>query len=348
MPALAVTTYTAQQVSQHNTAINCWTIVNNKVYNLTSYISQHPGGQSAILGLCGIDASTTFNAKHGSSSAANAALATLYVGDLGIVTVDITAPSMPSNLSASLNSSNKVVLNWTASTDNIGVTGYTVLRNGSILVNLVNNNYIDNSVVANSNYSYTVRAFDAAANTSTISSAVSITTPLNPNPSDITAPSVPTNLMASVVSANQINLSWATSTDNVAVTGYNIYRNGTLISTSSTTFFNNYNLNPATSYIYSVSAFDAVGNVSALSSSVSATTLTTTPVPNPNPGHHNGDKNDNKDHEYKNDHGKKLGHSEHSNNRNNEHNNNENNNNNDDYGRARSNQVSQSSNHNND
>ena len=98
-------------------------------------------------------------------------------------------------------------------------------------------------------------------------------TPLPPPPpSDTTAPSVPTGLTATAVSSSQINLSWNASTDNVGVTGYRVYRGGTQIATITGTSYQNTGLTAATTYSYTVAAYDAAGNVSAQSSSVSATT----------------------------------------------------------------------------
>src|SRR5205809_987801 len=89
---------------------------------------------------------------------------------------------------------------------------------------------------------------------------------------DTTPPSVPTGLTATAVSSSQINLSWTASTDNVGVSGYRVFRGGTQIATRSTTSFANTGLSPSTTYTYTVAAYDAAGNLSAPSSSASATT----------------------------------------------------------------------------
>lgn len=96
--------------------------------------------------------------------------------------------------------------------------------------------------------------------------------------SDTTAPSVPTGLTATAVSISQINLSWTVSTDNVAVTGYRIYRDNALINTSIATTYSDTGLNPSTAYAYTVSAIDAALNESAQSATSSATTFTTATV----------------------------------------------------------------------
>jgi hypothetical protein len=89
---------------------------------------------------------------------------------------------------------------------------------------------------------------------------------------DGTPPSIPTSLAANVISTIEIDLSWATSTDNVGVVGYAVYQNGTRIATTSATTYADTGLTADTLYGFAVDAFDAAGNVSALSSSTSATT----------------------------------------------------------------------------
>jgi hypothetical protein len=91
--------------------------------------------------------------------------------------------------------------------------------------------------------------------------------------SDTTPPTTPTNLSGAGVSPTQINLTWTASTDNVAVTGYKIYRNGTQVGTSATNSYSDTNLTPATYYTYTVSAYDAAGNTSAQTAAIRVTTL---------------------------------------------------------------------------
>ncbi|NTW22864.1 fibronectin type III domain-containing protein, partial [Candidatus Falkowbacteria bacterium] len=93
---------------------------------------------------------------------------------------------------------------------------------------------------------------------------------------DSASPSIPNALVAAAISASQINLSWSTSTDNVAVSGYKIFRGSSTnqIGTTSATSFSDTGLQPNTIYNYLVSAFDNAGNSSGLSTSTSATTLT--------------------------------------------------------------------------
>jgi cytochrome b involved in lipid metabolism len=66
--ANAETTYTLAEIATRNTQANCWTVVFDKVYNITSYIKNHPGGASSISKICGKDGTSIFDNKHGGSS----------------------------------------------------------------------------------------------------------------------------------------------------------------------------------------------------------------------------------------------------------------------------------------
>ncbi|MCK4444441.1 MAG: fibronectin type III domain-containing protein [Thermoplasmata archaeon] len=90
---------------------------------------------------------------------------------------------------------------------------------------------------------------------------------------DTQAPSTPTNLQATAKSSSQIDISWDTSTDDVGVAGYKIHRNDVHIGDSATTMFSDTGLTPSTTYIYTVSAYDAAGSESDHSISASITTL---------------------------------------------------------------------------
>ncbi len=89
---------------------------------------------------------------------------------------------------------------------------------------------------------------------------------------DTQAPSAPGNLTAAAASSSQINLSWGAATDNVGVTGYDIYRNGAKVGSSASTTYSDTGLTAATAYSYTVKAKDAAGNVSGASNTASATT----------------------------------------------------------------------------
>ena len=86
-PATAVvpttaTTYTMAQVATANSAAKCWTVISGKVYNLTSWIAQHPGGEGAILSICGKDGTAAFNNQHGGQGKPEQILSTFLIGTL--------------------------------------------------------------------------------------------------------------------------------------------------------------------------------------------------------------------------------------------------------------------------
>ncbi len=75
-------TYTLAEVATRNTQANCWTVVFDKVYNITSYIKNHPGGASSISKICGKDGTSIFDNKHGGSSSQAIILTTYKIGAL--------------------------------------------------------------------------------------------------------------------------------------------------------------------------------------------------------------------------------------------------------------------------
>jgi chitodextrinase len=203
---------------------------------------------------------------------------------IGPLAPDTQAPTAPTGLTATPVSASQVNLAWTASTDNVGVTGYKVERcQGAGCSNFVEvatpagTSYSDTGLTAATSYSYRVRATDAAANLSPYSSVQSATTQSAP---DTQPPTAPSGLTASAVSASQINLAWTASTDNVGVTGYKVERcqgagcsDFVQVATPTGTTYNDTLLQSATSYSYRVRAADAAGNPSAFSAVQSATTL---------------------------------------------------------------------------
>ena len=144
---------------------------------------------------------------------------------------------------------------------------------------LVNGNY---RLTASSPYKNMASdGTDPGINQDTLEAALGgqVTTPPPPPPPDTTPPSIPTGLAATPISSFAINLSWTASTDNVAVTGYKVYRNSTMVGTSASPNFSDTGLSASTTYSYTVSAYDAAGNNSAPSTPLSATTLATITPP---------------------------------------------------------------------
>ena len=74
---------TVAAVAGHNSANDCWAIVNGSIYDLTQWISAHPGGRGPIESTCGVDATAAFTNKHGGQGAPEARLASFKIGILG-------------------------------------------------------------------------------------------------------------------------------------------------------------------------------------------------------------------------------------------------------------------------
>lgn len=193
---------------------------------------------------------------------------------------DTQPPSVPFNLQATPVSPSRIDLTWNASNDNVAVAGYRVRRNGNLVGTVAGTAFSDAGLSASTTYNYTVSAFDAAGNESAQSATVSVTTP---GSADTQAPSVPGGLQGVGVTSSRIDLSWIASTDNVAVTGYRIRRNGAAVNTTAATNFSDTGLAAATSYAYTVTALDGAGNESAASAAVNVSTLALPPPPPPPP-----------------------------------------------------------------
>jgi chitodextrinase len=185
-------------------------------------------------------------------------------------TVDPTPPSAPTSLAAAGTTQTTTNLSWTASTDNVGVTGYDVYQNGVFKTNVAATSYTVTGLTASTAYSFYVIARDAAGNSSTASNTVNVTTsaPIV----DTTPPSAPTSLAASGTTSSSTNLSWTASTDNVGVTGYDVYQNGVFKANVAAISYTVTGLSASTAYSFYVIAKDAAGNPSAASNTVNVTT----------------------------------------------------------------------------
>jgi hypothetical protein len=120
-------------------------------------------------------------------------------------TPDTSPPTKPGNLTAKALNANQVQLSWSASSDNVGVTGYDVLRGGSVIGTAPGTSYLDNTVSPSTQYSYTVKALDAAGNVSDPSDAAMVTTP-----TASVNPPVISQIVTSQVTTTSATVSWTT------------------------------------------------------------------------------------------------------------------------------------------
>jgi acid phosphatase type 7 len=139
-------------------------------------------------------------------------------------------------------------------------------------------NQIDVTPLITGNATYSIVLVTADANGAVPTSRESTRPPQlvveTTTSSDATAPTRPSGVKLASVDFNWVNVSWSASSDNVGVTGYTVYRNNAVLATvsGSTLRFSDTTVAPSTSYSYQVAAFDAAGNRSSRSSSLSIKT----------------------------------------------------------------------------
>src|SRR3989338_2523425 len=203
----------------------------------------------------------------------------------GALPPDTTPPTI-SSISVSSLTQNSATISWTTNepADTQVEYGLTTSYGSQTTLNtsqVTAHSQSLSGLSASTLYHYRVKSKDASKNLATSGDFTFTTTVL-----DTTAPSVPSNLTASVISSSQINLSWTASTDAVGVTGYRVERclgstctTFTQIATPTGTTYNDTLLTAATTYRYRVRANDAAGNLSGYSSIVNGTTQSVTPPP---------------------------------------------------------------------
>ncbi|NLD45852.1 MAG: hypothetical protein GX660_01445, partial [Clostridiaceae bacterium] len=189
--------------------------------------------------------------------------------EISVVTdLDTEAPSIPMKLTVTSRTSSSISLSWSGSSDNVRLAGYEVYRNDISIAKTNGASFVD-SGLEEGTYTYIVKAFDSSNNYSDPSNSVVY---------DNQAPNAP-ELTVSSKTTSSVLLSWEAATDNIAVTGYEIYRNGSKINTTKLTSFNDTSLTPDTTYTYFIKAYDAAGNISIESNSLEVDTVIDTQAP---------------------------------------------------------------------
>jgi len=190
---------------------------------------------------------------------------------LNVPPPDTTPPSSPVDLTGSSGSSTGAHIAWSPATDDIGVAGYHIHRDGVQIATTILLSYQDTGLTQNTTYSYRVTAFDLAGNVSP-AALVQVTTP-NDSP-----PNPPSKLAATAVSGSEVSLTWLPPTGNAPISTYLLYRGSSpsalteLVQLNGTTLsFDNHNLTSGTTYYYGVKA-RSNGYTSAYSNIVGVTT----------------------------------------------------------------------------
>ncbi len=184
-------------------------------------------------------------------------------------TLDASPPTVPQNLAASPVGTERIDLSWTASEDpESGVTGYLVFRDGSQVGTTAQTVFQDDGLTPATEYDYYVVAVNGDGLQSQPSAMVSART------FDGTGPTAPTELSATAVATNRIDLTWSPAEDEeTGIAAYKVFRDGLEVATTTETSYQDSGLSPATEYEYRVSAVNGDGLQGSLSDPALATTL---------------------------------------------------------------------------
>ena len=187
-----------------------------------------------------------------------------------IIASDTVSPEIPPDFELVSVSETAATINWDHTEDNIAFYNYEIYRDGSkVYSTIYKGPWEDKSLTGGTVYSYSIRAVDYAGNSSP-PVYLSVTTP---SAADTIPPSAPLNLIAITISSSQIDLTWEPSTDNVAVTGYKVFRDSIEIASIDSTCYSDTGLTDSSSFLYYVVAFDSANNESNHSEHVVAITL---------------------------------------------------------------------------
>ena len=173
----------------------------------------------------------------------------------GGIEPDTEPPSTPTDLQATAVTAGSVTLGWIESTDNRGVSGYEIHRDGEAIAFVNGPPFTDGGLSPSTGYNYQVEAYDDAGNQSGYAS-LSVTTT-----ADMEDPTVPAELQA-IAGDGVVHLYWGASGDDAGVAGYRIHRDGSLIATLDGLGYTDEGLANGTEYDYEVIAFDLAGNES--------------------------------------------------------------------------------------
>jgi chitodextrinase len=174
---------------------------------------------------------------------------------------DTTPPTVPTGLTAAAISSTQINLSWTASTDNVGVTGYRIYRNGGQITTTSGTSYQDAGRSPSTTYTYRVAAYDAAGNLSAQSSQASATTPATPD----TTPPVISSVASSGITSNGATITWSTNEASDSQVEYGLTASYGSSTTLKTNLVTNHSvvlsgLSASTTYHYRVKSKDAATN----------------------------------------------------------------------------------------
>jgi hypothetical protein len=224
------------------------------------------------LNMSSLEASTTY---YFAIKASDEAFNTSTISTLGSVTtdpLDITGPVI-SGISAHNISGDRATISWTTNEGATSQVQYGLTSSYGSTTTLDASYVSAHSVLITGLSSSTVYHFRIhtrdSSNNLTTSVDDTFTTSSTP---DNTEPSSPGNLSGSSITTNSITVNWSASSDNIAVIGYNIYRNNEFIASTTALNFTDLGLNLGTSYVYTITAYDAASNESPRTNNITLTT----------------------------------------------------------------------------
>lgn len=188
-----------------------------------------------------------------------------------VETPDRSAPTAPAALRAQPRGERHVLVSWDASSDDVGVRSYEVLRAENVVGRVSGTAFTELGLSPAQTYCYSVRAVDAAGNVSHAAGPACATTP------DLTPPTPPSAVAADARGERAVRVHWAPSADDAGVAGYEVLRDGKLVATTDDLAAIESDLRPTGRYCYTVRARDAAGNRSAEGGPACATTPDLTP-----------------------------------------------------------------------
>ena len=179
--------------------------------------------------------------------------------------VDVTPPADVVGLAVETTLTDRVRMIWNQNIET-DLSGYKVYVDGVLYATLgLQNNIMITGLSQSTSYAIKVTAYDEAGNESLLSSATEVTATTG-SASDVTSPTIPTNLRPTLIGSNGFTVAWDASTDDTGVTMYKVYLDNVLQTPSdANTFYTFSGLLPDTDYGVTVDALDAAGNVSARS-----------------------------------------------------------------------------------
>jgi chitodextrinase len=185
---------------------------------------------------------------------------------------DSTPPSVPDNMAQSGTTQTSFTFTWSPSTDNVKVAGYDLFRNGTKIGTTTGTTYTYTGLTCGTTHTVALQAFDAAGNRSNAAAATGPASTSACAASDTTPPSAPDNMAQSGTTQTSFTFTWSPSTDNVKVAGYDLFRNGTKVGTTTGTTYTYTGLTCGTTYTVALQAFDAAGNRSNASAGTGSAT----------------------------------------------------------------------------